>query len=1022
MRILILLLCSVAFVKAQVSTTVIDGLRKKTVRFVAYVNCTAIPEPGKKIDSAVILVRGEHIVSVAAGTTIPAGADVRDLKGAWVYAGFVDPFVDVNSFSSKSAKAVGHAGYEEDDDGSPSRPPQTGAHYWNEAVRPERKATDNLSVDAEQAKDWTAIGILAASVASHDGIFSGSNAAIIMRQGSAAQIVLADAVTQNLSFRKGSSSTPYPTSQMGSIALIRQSFIDADWYGKAHATSGAPNAKLPETNISLDALNRAVKANTPFVASAQDEHDIGRWSRIAKEAGVRLIFKGSGLEYRRSASIASIKAEWGGLDIITPLSFPEVPDVSDPVEARAVSLTDLIHWYWAADNAHILDSIGYRVAFTTDGLKDKGSYLKNIRLCVNRGLDSNKALAAITTVPSELSGVSSVVGSIAPKKIANLVVMSGPLFNEESTIRSIVVAGDEHVLEPPTTVDIRGTWNLSSNAVAKQLTVEISGKPEKPSAIVKIDTIIVPSTISLKDNRVVLTINFDTLGIAGLSRVVVQADSILMQGELLLPDGKTASFVMNRTKPFTPNKEENRNGEDRREKAEARRGLPGWLPLGPFGFEKQPGQETVVLKNATVWTSSDKGVLQGTDVLLANGKIAGVGKGLTADKTIDCSGMHITPGIIDEHSHIAISRGVNEGAHAVTTEVRIGDVLDPDDINIYRQITGGVTASHLLHGSANPMGGQLQFIRLRWGADAEGLKWQGAKPTVKFALGENVKQSNWGDRFTVRYPQSRMGVEEIMRDAFRAAREYEQELSAASLGGVPVRRDLQLDALVEILNNKRNIHCHSYVQSEILMLMRLAEEFGFRVHTFTHILEGYKVASEMAKHGAMASTFSDWWAYKFEVYDAIPENPAIMHDNGVVVSVNSDDPEMARRLNQEAGKSVAYGGVSEEEALKFCTLNSAKQMGIDDVVGSVETGKDADVVVWSGNPLSNHSRVEHTFIEGRHMFSREADEQMRTRDSELRRYLEQEALKASEKGSATTKTRKVGKREYHCDTTDDEMK
>lgn len=1022
MRLLIILLFSTAIVNAQVSTTAIDGLRTKTVRLVAYVNCTAIPEPGKRIDSAVILVSGEHIVSVGAGTPVPTGADVRDLKGAWVYAGFVDPFVNISAFSSKAEKADSHSDYDDDEDGNPVAPRQQGAHYWNQAVRPERKASDDLYIDAQKAKEWTDIGILSASVASHDGIFSGSNSVIIMREGSGAQTVLADATTHCLSFRKGSSKTPYPTSQMGSIALIRQAYIDADWYGKAHAASGSPNSKLPETNLSLDALNAAVKAKTPFVAVAQDEHDVGRWSLIAREAGVRIIIRGSGLEYRRSATIASINAEWGGLDFITPLSFPDVPDVSDAVEARNIALTDLIHWYWAADNARILDSIGCRVSFTADGLKDKGSFLSNIRLCVQRGLDSNKALAAITTVPSEISGVSSLVGSIAPKKFANLVIMSGSLFDDASAIRSVVVAGDEHAIEPPAAVDVRGSWNLTSNAVAKLLSVEISGKPEKPSAIVKTDTITVPSTMSVVDNRVALTINLDTLGISGISRVVVRADSILMQGELLLPDGRTASFVMNRTKPFAPKKDEARKDDSKSAIAEARRGLPGWLPLGPFGFDKQPDQDAVVLKNATVWTCSDKGKLEGTDVLLVNGKIAGVGKGLSAATSIDCSGMHITPGIIDEHSHIAIARGVNEGAHAVTTEVRIADVLDPDDINIYRQITGGVTASHLLHGSANPMGGQLQFIRLRWGADAEGLKWKGAKPTVKFALGENVKQSNWGDRYTVRYPQTRMGVEEIMRDAFRAAREYEREMSAGGLGGMPVRRDLQMDALVEILNSKRNIHCHSYVQSEILMLMRLAEEFGFRVHTFTHILEGYKVASEMAKHGAMASTFSDWWAYKFEVYDAIPENPAIMHNNGIVVSVNSDDPEMARRLNQEAGKSVAYGGISEEEALKFCTLNAAKQMGVDDVLGSVETGKDADVVVWSGNPLSNHSRVEHTFIEGRHMFSRDIDERLRFRDAELRHFLEQEALKSAEKGSAPSKTRKAAKRRYHCDSVDDEMK
>jgi imidazolonepropionase-like amidohydrolase len=291
---------------------------------------------------------------------------------------------------------------------------------------------------------------------------------------------------------------------------------------------------------------------------------------------------------------------------------------------------------------------------------------------------------------------------------------------------------------------------------------------------------------------------------------------------------------------------------------------------------------------------------------------------------------------------------------------------------------------------------------------------------VKFALGENVKQANWGDRYTLRYPQTRMGVEQIMRDAFRTAREYERDLKAND-PTKPVRQDLQLDALVEIINSKRNIHCHSYVQSEILMLMRLAEEFGFRVHTFTHILEGYKVAQEMAKHGVGASSFADWWAYKMEVFDAIPESPSIMHDAGVNVSINSDDAEMARRLNQEAAKSVKYGNVAEIDAMKFVTINAAKQMAIEQRTGSLEIGKDGDVVVWTGHPLSNMSRVERTFVDGREYFSRTADAQLRDRDAALRRLLEQEAIKAISKGASTSRGGRGPRREYHCDTAEDEV-
>ncbi|MBL7997564.1 MAG: amidohydrolase family protein, partial [Candidatus Kapabacteria bacterium] len=343
------------------------------------------------------------------------------------------------------------------------------------------------------------------------------------------------------------------------------------------------------------------------------------------------------------------------------------------------------------------------------------------------------------------------------------------------------------------------------------------------------------------------------------------------------------------------------------------------------------------------------------------------------------------------------------------------------DINIYRQLSGGVTSSHLLHGSANPIGGQLQLIKLRWGEDAEGLKFREAMGTIKFALGENVKQANWGDRFSIRYPQTRMGVEEIMRDGFQAAVEYEKRKSESAAANTPFKRDLQLETLLEIIRGKRFIHCHSYVQSEILMLMRLCEDFKFQVKNFTHILEGYKVAKEMKEHGTTASSFADWWAYKMEVQDAIPQNPAILAEQGVVTSINSDDAEMARRLNQEAAKSVKYGGMKENDALKMVTINPAIQLGVDDVTGSIEVGKQADVVVWTGHPLSNISRVEQTYVDGKRYFDRETDAQLRLRDGAIRAELEQRALKALSGGEAKAPTASKSKREYDCEDTGNEV-
>ncbi len=405
-----------------------------------------------------------------------------------------------------------------------------------------------------------------------------------------------------------------------------------------------------------------------------------------------------------------------------------------------------------------------------------------------------------------------------------------------------------------------------------------------------------------------------------------------------------------------------------------------------------------------------EGIQENTDVLISAGKIISVGKNLSdpTAKVIDGKGKHITPGIIDEHSHIAISRGVNEGTQAVTSEVRIGDVLDPDDINIYRQLSGGVTTSHLLHGSANPVGGQTALIKLRYGKNAEDLKFEGADGFIKFALGENVKQSNWGDDQRERFPQTRMGVEQVFIDAFNRAREYEKNKTA--------RKDLELDALVEILNKKRFITCHSYVQSEINMLMKVADQFNFSVNTFTHILEGYKVADKMKTHGANASTFSDWWAYKYEVIDAIPHNAAIMTKEGLNVSINSDDAEMARRLNQEAAKSIMYGGLTEEQSLKLVTLNPAKMLRIDNRVGSVKAGKDADLVLWSDNPLSVYAKAEKTFVDGINYWDLEKDakKQKDLKSEEAR--LIQKMLDSKNGGAKTQRPSFTKPTLYDCET------
>ena len=424
-------------------------------------------------------------------------------------------------------------------------------------------------------------------------------------------------------------------------------------------------------------------------------------------------------------------------------------------------------------------------------------------------------------------------------------------------------------------------------------------------------------------------------------------------------------------------------------------------PPGVQGRNGLPEQsEFVVFQNTTLWTSGPDGVLKDADLILHKGLIHKIGMDLAVPAgatVIDASKWQLSPGLIDCHSHMATDSGINESTQAVTAEVRIGDFIDAGDITIYRQLAGGLTSANILHGSANPIGGQNQVIKLRWGATYEDLKFADAPAGVKFALGENVKQSNWEGPKT-RYPQSRMGVEQLIRDRLNSAKEYDAAWKSwnKESSGLPPRRDLELDALAEIVRGERWIHCHSYRQDEVLGLLRVLDEHKIKIGSLQHILEGYKVADAIAKHGGTASTFSDWWAFKLEVYDAIPYNGALLHHQGVNVSFNSDDAELGRHMNHEAAKAIKYGGVDPAEALKFVTLNPAIQLRIDSKVGSIEIGKHADIAVWNGSPLSTLARCEQTWIDGRKYFDRQTDAEIRKRDFALHRSLVQKILDSGE--------------------------
>jgi imidazolonepropionase-like amidohydrolase len=399
--------------------------------------------------------------------------------------------------------------------------------------------------------------------------------------------------------------------------------------------------------------------------------------------------------------------------------------------------------------------------------------------------------------------------------------------------------------------------------------------------------------------------------------------------------------------------------------------------------------QTFLIRNATVLTIT-KGTIENGSVLVENGKIAAVGKNISAPTgapVIDGTGQFLMPGIIDCHSHTAIEGGVNEGSVSDSSMVNIKDVLNPTDINIYRGLAGGLTVSNVLHGSANAIGGQTIVVKLRWGKDAQHMIFEGAKPGIKFALGENPKRQGYppqgfgltGPTLERRYPGTRMGVEDVIRESFNEAKIYQaqwEEYKTKTARGEKViapRKDLRLEPLVEVLNGQRYVHAHCYRADEILMLLRIADDMGFKIRTLQHVLEGYKVAKEIAAHGAGASTFSDWWSYKIEAFDATPYNAALMTKKGVLVSLNSDSDELQRHLNLEAAKVMRYGGLSQDEALAMVTINPAKQLGIDNSVGSIEVGKSADLVLFDQHPLSGYSKALKVWIDGNQYFDRAKD-------------------------------------------------
>lgn len=941
--------------------------------YYAFTNATIIKDAKTTLTNATLLVKQGRIEAVGANLPIPKEAVIINCQGKFLYPSFIDAYSDYGF----DAPQGGGGSYR-----SPSQmiSKTQGPYSWNQALKSELNHAKLFNVDDAKAKDLRKIGF--GSVASHqmDGISRGTSVFVSLANQKENLVILKEQAAAQFSFDKGSSTQDYPSSLMGSIALLRQQYLDAKWYQSKPAQEGL--------NLSLQGFN--ANSSLPQIFETNDKWSALRADKIGDEFGVQYIIKGSGNEYQRIDEIKSTKATF-----ILPLNFPQAMDLDDPTDARFVNVADLKHWELAPTNLGAFEKASIPFALTSNGLKDQTSFMANIRKAMQFGLTEQRALEALTQTPAQILQVADQVGTLDAGKWANFLITSGPIFDEKSVVIENWIQGAGYVIQTENWKTLAGNYRLQLGKEEKTLVIKGNPGSYKVTMMAK-DT----TQVDMTQKEALVNLSFTNK--AGKSRLSGTFNGTEIGGTGQLASGEWFSWKAVRTSAASTDST-----------AKAKPAKPEVIgdvvyPFVGFGKKTIAKQETILIKNATVWTNEKSGVLAGTDVLLKGGKITAIGKGLkdASARVIDGTGKHVTAGIIDEHSHVAATGGINECSQSVTAEARIADVIDPEDMEIYRQLSGGVTASHILHGSCNTIGGQTQLLKFRWGKNAEDLKFGNWDPFIKFALGENVKRSY--NTSNNRFPDTRMGVEQVLMDAFTRARDYEKL-------GPGKRIDLELETLLEILNKKRFITCHSYVQSEINQILKVADKFGFTVNTLTHILEGYKVADKMKAHGANASTFADWWNYKMEVLDAIPQNAYLMQKNGVNVAINSDDAEMARRLNQEAAKSVKYAGMSEEDALKMVTLNPAKMLHVADRVGSIKEGKDADVVVWSANPLSIYAKSEQTIVDGTIVFDRAEDAKLQEALKAEKQRLVMKMLGAKKGGAPTRPATPSYKAENMCE-------
>jgi imidazolonepropionase-like amidohydrolase len=907
-------------------------------------NARVIPEPGKVISEANVVIRDGLIEAVGSGVKIPPEALTVDGKGLTVYAGFIDGLSNWG-FDPALQRSEGGAPASED---TASEALAVTKPDNRKGMTPEFTVASALKAEDELAENWRKAGFTAHLVAPEGGILVGQSALVSLSNRPPREAVLRTSVAMHAAFRTNFGNAEYPRALMGIIAHTRQTLLDAGHYQRLWAAfeKRGRAGHRPPIDPAMASLGPVLSEELPVAFEADNKDSIHRALDFAEEFRLKPMIFGGADAWKVAERLK--KAE---VPVLVKLSFSEgqpqrrgrggrppagptppagTPPVggrptradrvppANPFEPPASDEEQSLPARAKADNerkqkeeqanAGLLNKQGVLFAISTQGLSGDrpwDKFRENLRKAIKEGLPPEAALRALTVDAARIFGVEKQLGTVEPGKAAHLIVTDGDFQDEKTQVRYVFSDGVRFEYEPAKKSDEK-----KDDAKTEDKKPDAKKEDKKP------------------DEK---------------------------KPEEKKPEEK---------KPEVKKPDEKKPGDKAKNEQQTE-----------IEADRKPKLHTggnVLIKNATLVTVTN-GIKPKTDLLIQAGKIAEISSNLTppaGTTVIEADGMFVMPGIIDTHSHFAVAGGVNEFSLSVVPEVRVRDVIESEDVQIFRALAGGVTVARLLHGSANVIGGQDAVIKLKYGEPASKLLIADAPRGVKFALGENVKRTDG------RFPNSRLGVEAVLIRAFAEAQAYKKtwdDFEKARKEGKDVvepRRDLRLEALADVIKGDLKVHCHCYRADEILMLLRVADRFGFKIKSLQHVLEGYKIASEIADHGASCSTFSDWWAYKIEAYDAIPFNSALLNEAGAMVCIKSDSNELMRHLYQEAAKCIKYGGMGEEEAFKTITLNGAKQLGLDKRIGSIEVGKDADLAIFTGHPLNDYSRVEMTLVDGEVYFQR----------------------------------------------------